>query len=177
MVRMGILPANADANADAKANAYAYADAYAYAYADAYAYAYADAYTYAYANADADADAKAYADAKFPPLNFSGGKHLNPGLYFYQQQSGNLAVLRVGWVRRVEGDEYEVLNLVTPLRDGDYTTLFADVANKGPPKKWRFSEPVWAASPTNRFHILGPLPLKPEQWKDICPKPKGWVEE
>lgn len=47
----------------------------------------------------------------------------------------------------------------------------------GPPKGWKFSKPVWAPAPTNRFHVLGPLPLKPAQWAKICPRPADWRED
>ena len=158
MLRMGIL------SADANANANAYADA----------------------NANADADADAYANANanaVPPLNLSGGTHVKPGLYLFSTQSGNLVVLRIGWVQRVEGDEYEALNMVTPLRN-DYSKMFADAAIDGPPKGWKYTRPLPRPSPLNRFHILGPVSLDPstvgwenKSWNDICPKPKGWAHE
>ena len=86
-------------------------------------------------------------------------------------------MLRFGWLRRDEGDEYEALNLVTPLRNGDYKTLFADVAIDGPPKNWGWSRPVPGPCPVNRFHIYGPLPLKPAQWTAVCPRPNPWADE
>jgi len=168
--------AYADANANADANASAYADAYANANAnanaDANASAYVDAYVDAYANAD---DADAYADVLIvAPI---GGKHMKNGLYIWSQLSGgSVAVLRVGWIRRVEGDEYEALNMVTPQRKGDYETMFSDLAIDGPPKKWSFTRPIPGACPLNRFQIQGPVPLNPEQWAKISPKPDRWRE-
>ncbi len=171
--------ADAYAYAYAYADAYAYANAYAYAYADAYAYAYADAHADAYAYANAYADAHADYDADKPDYisAFPGGKHVKQGFYFWAQQSANVVVLRLGWVRRIQGDEYEAINMVTPLRNGDYETLFADLAIDGPPKKWKFSRPMPRPSPLNRFHILGPISLDPDQWAKVCPRPKDWRDE
>lgn len=98
-------------------------------------------------------------------------------LLFWAQPNGSTVVLRLGWVRHIAGDEYEALHMVTPLRNGDYTTLFADLAIDGPPKGWKFSRPMPRPSPLNRFHIYGPISLDPAQWAKVCPKPKGWDEE
>ena len=161
LVRLGLMPAVAVA---ANANADAYAEASAHTDADAYAEAYAN--TRAYADADAGRNQQ----------ELSGGKHLKNGLMFWAQPSGSVVVLRLGWVRRVEGDEYEALHMVTPLRNGDYDTLWDSLAIDGPPKKWKFSRPMPRPSPLNRFHILGPVSLDPKQWAEVCPKPKGWEE-
>jgi hypothetical protein len=133
----------------------------------------------AYANADAyaDADAYAYADADAGFLNLSGGQHMKEGLYVWSQPSGGVVVLRIGWIRRVEGDEYEAQHMVTPKRNGDYSVMLADLAIDGPTKKWDYTRPLPRPSPLNRFHIFGPVSLEPSQWSEICPKPKGWVSD
>lgn len=97
-------------------------------------------------------------------------------LMFWAQPNGGVVVLRLGWVRHVGGDEYEALGMVTPLRNGDYDTLWDSLALDGPPKKWKFSRPMPRPSPLNRFHILGPVSLDPKQWEKVCPKPDGWDE-
>jgi len=171
--------AYANAYANTNANAYANADAYAdaYANANANAYANADAYAYAYANINANAYAHAYADVGILIVAPIGGKHMKNGFYIWSQLSGgSVAVLRVGWIRRVEGDEYEALNMVTPQRKGDYETMFSDLAIDGPPKKWSFTRPIPGACPLNRFQIQGPVPLNPEQWAKISPRPEEWKE-
>ena len=98
------------------------------------------------------------------------------GLFFWAQPSAGVVVLRLGWIRRVAGDEYEALHMVTPMRGGDYQTMFDALAIDGPPKKWTFTRPLPRSSPLNRFHILGPVSLDPAQWEKICPRPKGWAE-
>ena len=46
------------------------------------------------------------------------------GLYLVTTPSGgSVAVLRVGWLRRVEGDELILVGARTPLR-GDYSVTF-----------------------------------------------------
>ena len=96
------------------------------------------------------------------------------GFYLWAQPSGGVVVLRLGWIRRIGGDEYEALHLVTPKRGGDYETMLADVAIDGPPKKWAFTRALPRPSPLNRFHILGPVSLDPKQWAKVCPRPDGW---
>jgi hypothetical protein len=178
LARMGIAYANANAYAYADANAYAYADADADANANTYADA--NANTYADANADADADAygDTYADVEADVflLSFSGGLYVKNGLYLYAMPNGSMVVLRVGWLRHTQGDEYEALNVTTPLRKGDYKTQFADVAIDGPPKSWDWTRPLPRASPLNRFHCLGPVSLDPKQFAKVCPRPEDWVE-
>ena len=184
--------ANADADANAYADAYANANADANAYADAYANADADAYADADANAnanadaDADADASASADASANAdadasanafVSLTGGRHVRPGLYLFGLPSGSVQVLRVAWLRRVEGDEYEAINCTTPLRRGDYQTSFADVAIDGPPNAWGWTRCLPRPSPVNRFHCLGPVSLDPEKFSKVCPRPADWGEQ
>lgn len=184
--RIGLRPfANANADVDAYAYADARADAYAYVHSDANADADADARADADANADADAhsyddaDADGYADDDDDEnfiSAFSGGEHVRNGLFVWAQPSGGMAVLRIGWLRRVAGDEYEALSMVTPKRAGDYQTMLADLAIDGPPKAWTFTRPIPGACPVNRFAIQGPVPLNPSQWSKISPRPKDWAE-
>ena len=96
------------------------------------------------------------------------------GLYLFTQPSGGVTVIRIGWIKRLEGDEYEVLNSVTPKRAGDYETMWSDVAIDGPPKKWSFTRPIPGGCPITRWQILGPVPLQESQWTKLCPKPKDW---
>jgi hypothetical protein len=160
------------ANADPNAYANPYADAYAYAYANAYADADADAN--AYANADADAYAYANADAEPSPRALDeGGSHVKPGLYLFATPSGGRAVLRVGWIRRVDGDEYEVVGQRTPKR-GEYNTMPSDAAAKGPPRAWTFTDAHPTPCPLTRYHIHHPWPCDERAWATVCPRPEGW---
>ena len=92
-----------------------YADAYAYADADA------DADAYAYADADADADAyDAYADAYADADASRAQKQLINSLKHGDEMREGLTILfstgtyfsscRMGWLRPVNGDEWEILS-------------------------------------------------------------------
>ena len=149
---------------------YAYAYAYAYADADAYADAYADAdadadaYAYAYVNATADASAE-----KKPPPPTTGANHMRNGLYLLTTPSGgSVAVLRVGWLRRVEGDEYELVGARTPLR-GEYTVTF-DQAQDAPPPSWKWTEPLKRPLQLHRFQIRAPVELDPAGYAKLFPR-------
>ena len=82
-------------------------------------------------------------------------------------------VLRIGWIRRIEGDEYEALHMVTPKRNS-YEKMLSDAAIDGPPTGWTYTRPLPRPSPLNRFHILGAVSLDPKQWAKVCPRPEGW---
>lgn len=95
------------------------------------------------------------------------------GLYLLTTpSSGNVAVLRVGWLRRVEGDEYEVINARTPLR-GEYKTTF-DMAQNAPPPGWKWTEPLERPLQLHRFQIRAPVELSAEGYAKLCPRPEGF---
>lgn len=105
----------------------------------------------------------------------TGGLNVKPGLYlFATPSSDSVAVLRVGWLRKVPGeaDEYELLNSVTPLR-GEYQTLLQQ-AEDTPPPNWKWSKPLSRPSPYHRAQIRSPVSLDPEGYKKVCPRPKDW---
>lgn len=179
--RMGLPPprdcsdAYADAYADADADADSYADSVSYAYANIYA----DARTYGYASIYAEVGDEDDDDEQgFVSFSITEdkGDHMKSGLYIWAGPSGGVVVLRIGWIRRIAGDEYEALHMVTPLRGGDYKTMLADVAIDGPPAKWTFTRCLLRPSPLNRYHILCPVSLDPGQWAAVCPQPDGWSE-
>ena len=95
------------------------------------------------------------------------------GLYLITTPSGgSVAVLRVGWLRRVEGDEYELVNARTPLR-GEYTTTF-DQAQNIPPKNWKWTEPLVRPLQLHRFQIRAPVELDEKGYAKLFPRPEGW---
>lgn len=102
---------------------------------------------------------------------------MKAGLYLYAMPSGSMVVLRIGWIRRVVGenaDEYEALHDVTPKR-GEYKTMpYEACVLDGPPKGWTFTRPLNRPSPRLRAQILAPSELDPDKWSNICPKPEDW---
>ena len=86
--------------------------------------------------------------------------------------SDSVAVLRAGWVRRVEGDEYEMVGARTPMRNG-HSMMFCD-AQEAPPPSWRWAEPLKRSIPLHRFQIRAPVELNPEGYAALFPRPEGF---
>lgn len=88
-------------------------------------------------------------------------------------QGSNVAVIRVGWFARDDGDEWHVW-WVTPYRK-DYSRL-AEVWLKGPTsvKGWEWSPVV--ESYVSRLHFAPLAKLDPAVWVSVCPQPKEWRE-
>ncbi len=166
--------ANANANA-AYANA-ADADAAADAADAADAAAAADADADADANADADATATAdAADAEF--LNavnrFYRGDEMREGLLLVTMPGRYWNVTRVGWARRVAGDEWELRGAVTITRTGPPVSL-DEMASGGLPKQHVATKPSAAPELLHRLTVRRVLVANVEAWAKHCPKPKGW---
>lgn len=102
---------------------------------------------------------------------------MKPGLYLYAMPSGSRVVLRIGWLRRVPGedaDEYESLHDVTPRRGELQTMPFEACVLDGPPSNWKYTRPLNRPAPRLRAQILMPAELDPELWAEICPEPGDW---
>ena len=93
------------------------------------------------------------------------------GLYLVTTPSGgSVAVLRVGWLRRVEGDEFILVGARTPLR-GDYSVTF-DQAQEAPPKSWKWTEPLKRPLQLHRFQIRAPVELDAAGYAKLFPRPE-----
>lgn len=88
------------------------------------------------------------------------------------------AVTRVGWLRRVDGDEYELLpGAVTVMRTGQRNLAGIDsLASEGPGKRYQCSEPAKAPEEIHRLLVRRSVPANEKAWAAVCPKPKDWVE-
>jgi len=89
------------------------------------------------------------------------------------------AVTLAGWVRRVGGDEYEMLpGHVTVLRTGNRDPNGLDrLAAEGPGKNYQCSEPSKGTELLHRLLVRRPKPANEKAWEKILPRPKGWQEE
>jgi hypothetical protein len=166
---------------NASASVYTYAEAEAY---DADANVNANAEADVDADADVDANADAYAHlyatvdahiaAPHPqPTPGIPDMPIRPGLYlFTSPSSDSLAVLRVAWLRPLQGDEHEALNVVTPLR-GEYQTMLSE-AQDVPPPNWRWTQPLKRPTQYHRAQIRNPIALDPAGYAKICPCPADW---
>jgi len=97
------------------------------------------------------------------------------GLKIFSLPGGYYPFVLVGWLRRVEGDEYEVLGGRVIRRFGQSQAL-SSLAQKGPAKDTE----LLAASPTETVHrlLIGRcIPCEPSAWAKECPKPKEWRDE
>ena len=97
------------------------------------------------------------------------------GLKIFSLPGGYYPFVLVGWLRRVEGDEYEVLSGRVIRRFGQSQAL-SSLAQKGPAKDTE----LLAASPTETVHrlLIGRcIPCEPSAWAKECPKPEGWRDE
>lgn len=90
-----------------------------------------------------------------------------PGRYYY-------AVTRVGWLRRIAGDEYELVNAVTVLRTSGMRRL-DELASEGPKKDHRVSEHAKAPEELHRFGLRRCFSANEKVWREHCPKPKDWT--
>ena len=166
--------AEADA-ADADADA---ADADAAAATDAADTA-ADADATAEAEADAATDATTTTDAADAADLLLEEKRMHAGLTVLVSQGTYYGLIRVGWLRRVEGDEWELVGARVLVRASGWRTsdgylALSEAAAQGPGTAWTLlpasaePEPVW------RGHMLRPIVADAEAWAVECPRPPEW---
>ena len=163
----------ADADADAADAADADADAADAADADADA---ADA-----ADADAAADAAAAADAikRSQPLEVD----MTPGLKIIQISITNYrAITFVGWLRRLYGDEFELLpgaRIITkkPGLAWDWNGI-DNLAAGGLGKDYQVTPPMKMREELHRLgNIRRSKPANEESWRPHVPRPADWSDE
>lgn len=152
---LGWLKRVAELNADAAAAADAAADAAAADAADA-------------ADAAADADAEAISNTR----RYWRVEDMREGLLLIQVPGRYWGVTRVGWARRVEGDEWEWRG-VTVVRTGAVRTL-ASLAFEGPMEDHDVTPMDETTELLHRFSPRRVLLANPEVWGKPCPKPEGW---
>lgn len=90
-----------------------------------------------------------------------------PGRYGY-------SVTRIGWLRRVSGDEWELMpGARSIVRTGSWRTLDS-LASDGPKQDHRLTEPSKLAESVHRLLIRRALYASTEAWAKECPQPEGW---
>ena len=137
---------------------------------DAAADADADADDAAAADADADARLKAHnlLAILIGELDVKEGLKIiqMPGRYYYK-------VTKVGWLKRIAGDEYELIGACTVVRTSG-TRHLDELASDGPKKDHRVFKPSKAPEDIHRLSILRCLQADSESWPE-CPRPKDWA--
>ena len=106
---------------------------------------------------------------------------MRQGLTILQVTGGyyGRAVTLVGWVRRVRGDEFEMLpGHVTVWRSsGQFAKNGLDtLAAEGPGKDYETSKPALVVEQLHRLLVRRPKPCVEAAWK-LVPRPKDWVDE
>ena len=88
------------------------------------------------------------------------------------------AVTRVGWLRRVRGDEYELLpGAVTVTRTGNVDQNGLDkLAAKGLGERYSASDASEQPEEIHRLLIRRCIPANEKAWAEALPRPKDWQE-
>jgi hypothetical protein len=100
---------------------------------------------------------------------------MREGLVLVQLPGRYWSVTRVGWAKRVSGDEWELQGAVTVVRTGSPLTLDM-LASKGPDQNHRTTEPAASPELLHRLTVRRVFVANIEAWKKVCPRPKGWTE-
>lgn len=88
------------------------------------------------------------------------------------------AVTLVGWLRRVSGDEWEMLpGHVTVMRTGKRDLSGLDkLASGGLANRYRASEPAKQPESIHRLLVRRVKPANEEAWRSVVPRPTDWAE-
>jgi len=86
------------------------------------------------------------------------------------------SVARVGWLRRVSGDEYVLLpGARTIMRTGTPRTIDS-LASDGPGNDHILTAPSKATEEVHRLVIRRSVRADEQTWAAHCPRPEDWVE-
>ena len=91
-----------------------------------------------------------------------------PGRYGY-------SVTRVGWMRRVGGDEWELLPGAVSIGRTSGQRTIDQVAIDGPGKDHQLWPPSKGVEEIHRLVIRRSMPADEKAWAKHCPKPKDWA--
>lgn len=107
---------------------------------------------------------------------------MREGLMLMVSRGSYWGLTRLGWLRRVEGDEFEIVNCRTVLRTGawDPEGLQVLVQSKGKFSNHRLGLMAKVPEPIHRLQMIRPMMIPLEDvgaWEKHCPKPKDWVDQ
>jgi hypothetical protein len=83
------------------------------------------------------------------------------------------ALTQIGWLRRVDGDEYELVGARSLRRIGEQVPL-ATLAAKGPGKTIQVQPASEQPEELHRLTIRRCIPANEAAWAKECPRPKDW---
>jgi len=148
-----------------------------YGYGDGYGDG--DGYGYGDGYGDGDGDGyggDGYGDGghKIPKLNREE-IDVRDGLKIVSLPSGAYAYILVGWLRRIVGDEYELIGSRCIRRFGRNRSL-AELAKHGPYEDTQLLEAAVEPEELHRLLIRRALPCNEKAWTKECPRPVDWKE-
>lgn len=99
------------------------------------------------------------------------------GLYVICSPGGYSPYVRIGWLRFIEDDEYEIVGARVIARFGRNAELSV-LARKGPQVGTQADTQLLTASevpvPIHRLHMIRLEPAVEDAWKLACPRPRDW---
>ena len=123
---------------------------------------------------DAAADDAAADDAARRNINrILRGAEMREGLVLLQLPGRYWAVTRIGWARRVEGDEWELLGARTIVRTGQAEPL-DKLASRGIGTTHRLNDASEAPELFHRLLVRRCLVANEKAWAKNCPRPADW---
>lgn len=97
------------------------------------------------------------------------------GLKIISTPSGAYCYVRVGWLRRVDGDEFEIIGARVIRRFGTNAAL-SDIAETGPIKTTELLVASKYPEEVHRLQIERSITCNEQAWASECPKPEGWKD-
>lgn len=105
---------------------------------------------------------------------------MDPGLYLIMVAVTHYrAVLMVGWLRRLHGDEYQLepgARVITRISGGADWNGIAKLAEGGPGTRYKLHEPMLTPEPLHRLVMKRPKPCIEAAWIEYMPRPNKWHE-
>ena len=101
---------------------------------------------------------------------------LKNGLRIVSIPGGYYPYVLVGWLRRVAGDDWEMVSARVISRFGANQQL-AVLAEKGPAKDTKLLEASTQPEDFHRLLINRSIRCNPESWAAACPRPLAWIDE
>lgn len=132
----------------------------------------ADAATTAATAATTDAAATTAATAAFSK-QLKECDQMREGLMLLKLP-GYYGPVRVGWLKRISGDNYELLPGSVLLVRTKGTRKLAELAAKGPLDDHKCEDRAETSLDVNEFRVWQPWQCNEEAWKEHCPRPKDW---
>lgn len=107
---------------------------------------------------------------------------MKEGLYVLVTRGTYYGLTRIGWLRREQGDEWEMVNCRSVLR----TAYTADTVGlqklaqcKGKVGNHKLGELSLDPEPVHRLQMVRPIPINREHWhhwEKEFPRPENWVD-